>query len=132
MLYEEVGRVEDAIRSYRQALKRKRGHHDTRLKLIALLQAAGKLDEAIKANNASCYGLSSALFTQNLQHAERFLSASGSDCGLANINIGTSGADDRRNCRQCARRSPRGKRARAAGAARGSGGALQAPRGAAL
>ena len=39
------------------------------------------------------HGLSSALFTDRLQHAERFLSASGSDCGIANVNIGTSGAE---------------------------------------
>lgn len=51
------------------------------------------LDEAIQMQNAVPQGLSSAMFTQNLNHAERFLSASGSDCGLANINIGTSGAE---------------------------------------
>jgi aldehyde dehydrogenase (NAD+) len=51
------------------------------------------LDEAIAAHNASLYGLSSSLFTDSLQHAERFLSASGSDCGIANVNIGTSGAE---------------------------------------
>jgi len=38
-------------------------------------------------------GLSSSIFTQNLQEAERFLSAAGSDCGIANVNIGTSGAE---------------------------------------
>lgn len=52
-----------------------------------------KLDEAIAMQNHSRFGLSSALFTQNLQHAETFLSARGSDCGIANINIGTSGAE---------------------------------------
>lgn len=51
------------------------------------------LEEAIELQNAVPQGLSSALFTQNLKHAERFLSASGSDCGIANINIGTSGAE---------------------------------------
>ena len=51
------------------------------------------LGEAIQMQNAVLQGLSSAMFTQNLNHAERFLSASGSDCGLANINIGTSGAE---------------------------------------
>ncbi len=51
------------------------------------------LDEAIAVQNAVPQGLSSALFTQKLPHAERFLSAAGSDCGLANINIGTSGAE---------------------------------------
>ncbi len=51
------------------------------------------LDEAISMQNASQHGLSSALFTKDLKHAEAFLSASGSDCGIANINIGTSGAE---------------------------------------
>jgi aldehyde dehydrogenase (NAD+) len=51
------------------------------------------LDEAIEAQNAVAHGLSSAIFTDRLQHAERFLSAAGSDCGIANVNIGTSGAE---------------------------------------
>jgi aldehyde dehydrogenase (NAD+) len=51
------------------------------------------LDEAIEMQNASAHGLSSAIFTDRLQHAERFLAASGSDCGIANVNIGTSGAE---------------------------------------
>lgn len=51
------------------------------------------LDEAIELHNSVPQGLSSALFTQNLHHAERFLSVLGSDCGIANINIGTSGAE---------------------------------------
>jgi aldehyde dehydrogenase (NAD+) len=51
------------------------------------------LDEAIAINNDVPQGLSSALFTERLRHAERFLSAAGSDCGIANINIGTSGAE---------------------------------------
>ncbi len=51
------------------------------------------LDEAIELQNSASQGLSSALFTDRLQHAEQFLSASGSDCGIANINIGTSGAE---------------------------------------
>jgi aldehyde dehydrogenase (NAD+) len=51
------------------------------------------LDEAIEAQNAVAHGLSSAIFTDRLQHAERFLSPSGSDCGIANVNIGTSGAE---------------------------------------
>jgi aldehyde dehydrogenase (NAD+) len=49
--------------------------------------------EAVKLNNQVPQGLSSSLFTQKLQHAEYFLSASGSDCGIANINVGTSGAE---------------------------------------
>ena len=51
------------------------------------------LEEAIALQNAAPQGLSSALFTNHLQHAELFLSAAGSDCGIANINIGTSGAE---------------------------------------
>jgi aldehyde dehydrogenase (NAD+) len=51
------------------------------------------LDEAITLQNAVPQGLSSSLFTQSLKSAERFLSAWGSDCGIANINIGTSGAE---------------------------------------
>jgi aldehyde dehydrogenase (NAD+) len=53
----------------------------------------GSLDEAIAMHNDTAYGLSSAIFTDRLQHAEHFLSASGSDCGIANVNIGTSGAE---------------------------------------
>jgi aldehyde dehydrogenase (NAD+) len=51
------------------------------------------LDEAIAAQNDVAHGLSSAIFTDRLQHAERFLAAAGSDCGIANVNIGTSGAE---------------------------------------
>ena len=51
------------------------------------------LDEAIAMQNGVTQGLSSALFTKDLQHSEKFLSVVGSDCGLANINIGTSGAE---------------------------------------
>ncbi len=51
------------------------------------------LDEAIAAQNDVAHGLSSSIFTDRLQHAERFLSAAGSDCGIANVNIGTSGAE---------------------------------------
>ncbi|MFC7780606.1 L-piperidine-6-carboxylate dehydrogenase [Legionella taurinensis] len=51
------------------------------------------LDEAIALQNGVPQGLSSAIFTQNLKNAERFLSAKGSDCGIANVNIGTSGAE---------------------------------------
>jgi aldehyde dehydrogenase (NAD+) len=51
------------------------------------------LGDALAQQNASAHGLSSALFTDRLQNAELFLSATGSDCGIANINIGTSGAE---------------------------------------
>ena len=51
------------------------------------------LDEAIEMQNGVKQGLSSAIMTNNLREAEKFLSASGSDCGIANVNIGTSGAE---------------------------------------
>ena len=51
------------------------------------------LDQAIEANNAVPQGLSSSILTGSLRAAERFLSTSGSDCGIANVNIGTSGAE---------------------------------------
>jgi aldehyde dehydrogenase (NAD+) len=60
---------------------------------ILYVIAVQSLDEAIALQNASAHGLSSALFTDRLQHAERYLSAAGSDCGIANINLGTSGAE---------------------------------------
>ncbi|MEO6967592.1 MAG: aldehyde dehydrogenase family protein [Rhodanobacteraceae bacterium] len=52
-----------------------------------------KLDEAIAMQNGVPQGLSAAIFTQNLKSAEQYLSAAGSDCGIANVNIGTSGAE---------------------------------------
>jgi aldehyde dehydrogenase (NAD+) len=51
------------------------------------------LDQAIAWHNDVPQGLSSAMFTRNLISAETFLSARGSDCGIANVNIGTSGAE---------------------------------------
>ncbi|MBP9743272.1 MAG: aldehyde dehydrogenase family protein [Burkholderiales bacterium] len=51
------------------------------------------IGEAIAINNAVAHGLSSAIFTENMYHMEHFLSAHGSDCGIANVNIGTSGAE---------------------------------------
>ncbi|HUG32071.1 MAG TPA: aldehyde dehydrogenase family protein [Acidimicrobiia bacterium] len=51
------------------------------------------LDEAIEIQNGVTQGLSSAIFTESLKNAERFLSVTGSDCGIANVNIGTSGAE---------------------------------------
>ena len=50
-------------------------------------------EEALRHNNAVTQGLSSAIFTDSLRTSERFLSAEGSDCGIANVNIGTSGAE---------------------------------------
>lgn len=52
-----------------------------------------ELDEAIALNNAVPQGLSSSIFTMDLREAEWFMSSAGSDCGIANVNIGTSGAE---------------------------------------
>jgi aldehyde dehydrogenase (NAD+) len=52
-----------------------------------------ELNEAIQLQNDVPQGLSSSIFTLNVREAERFLSAAGSDCGIANVNIGTSGAE---------------------------------------
>jgi len=53
----------------------------------------GSLDEALAAHNDVPQGLSSAIFTQSVKASEAFLASSGSDCGIANVNIGTSGAE---------------------------------------
>jgi aldehyde dehydrogenase (NAD+) len=60
---------------------------------ILYLVEVADLDEAIRVHNDVPQGLSSAVFTTNVQAAERFLSHEGSDCGIANVNIGTSGAE---------------------------------------
>jgi aldehyde dehydrogenase (NAD+) len=60
---------------------------------ILYVMAYDRLEEAIALQNDVPQGLSSAIFTRNLLEAERFLSAGGSDCGIANVNIGTSGAE---------------------------------------
>jgi len=60
---------------------------------ILYLMEYETIDEAIALHNAVPQGLSSAIFTKNLLKAEQFLSAAGSDCGIANVNIGTSGAE---------------------------------------
>jgi len=56
-------------------------------------QAVGEIEEAIALHNDVPQGLSSAIFTDNVREAEYFLSPCGSDCGIANLNIGTSGAE---------------------------------------
>jgi aldehyde dehydrogenase (NAD+) len=60
---------------------------------ILYVMAYQSLDEAIAMHNDVSQGLSSAIFTDSLRTAETFLSAGGSDCGIANVNIGTSGAE---------------------------------------
>ena len=60
---------------------------------ILYLMKYKTLDEAIQLHNDVPQGLSSAIFTENMQEMEKFLSLAGSDCGIANVNIGTSGAE---------------------------------------
>jgi aldehyde dehydrogenase (NAD+) len=60
---------------------------------ILYIMSFRTLDEAIEMQNSVPQGLSSAIFTDRLQHAEGYLSHEGSDCGIANVNIGTSGAE---------------------------------------
>src|SRR5690606_85530 len=66
--------------------------HETFAPILYVMKFS-TLDEAIELQNDVPQGLSSALFTQNLKAAEAFLCAAGSDCGIANVNIGTSGAE---------------------------------------
>jgi aldehyde dehydrogenase (NAD+) len=61
--------------------------------ILYLLQYSGGVENALKLQNGVDQGLSSAIMTNNLREAEKFLSAEGSDCGIANVNIGTSGAE---------------------------------------
>ena len=61
--------------------------------ILYLLKYSGDVENAITQQNDVVQGLSSAIMTNNLREAERFLSAAGSDCGIANVNIGTSGAE---------------------------------------
>jgi L-aminoadipate-semialdehyde dehydrogenase len=66
--------------------------HETFAPILYLLKYKS-IDEAIGIQNGVPQGLSSAIMTLNLREAEKFLSQSGSDCGIANVNIGTSGAE---------------------------------------
>ena len=66
--------------------------HETFAPILYLIKYT-ELDEAIALQNGVPQGLSSAIMTLNLREAEQFLSAQGSDCGIANVNIGTSGAE---------------------------------------
>ena len=60
---------------------------------ILYVMRYSSIDEAIAIQNGVVQGLTSAIFSNNLREAERFLSSEGSDCGIANVNIGTSGAE---------------------------------------
>lgn len=67
--------------------------HETFAPVLYLMKYSGDVTNAIDMQNGVAQGLSSAIMTNNLREAERFLSHAGSDCGIANVNIGTSGAE---------------------------------------
>ena len=67
--------------------------HETFAPVLYLLKYSGTVENAIDVQNGVAQGLSSAIMTNNLREAEHFLSVVGSDCGIANVNIGTSGAE---------------------------------------
>jgi aldehyde dehydrogenase (NAD+) len=67
--------------------------HETFAPILYLMKYRGGVENAIALQNGVRQGLSSAIMTNNLREAEAFLSAAGSDCGIANVNIGTSGAE---------------------------------------
>lgn len=67
--------------------------HETFAPVLYLLKYSGSVEDAIALQNGVVQGLSSSIMTNNLRESERFLSAMGSDCGIANVNIGTSGAE---------------------------------------
>ncbi len=68
-------------------------HHETFAPILYLIKYTGDLKDAVAIQNEVPQGLSSAIMTNSLKDAEHFLSAAGSDCGIANVNIGTSGAE---------------------------------------
>jgi aldehyde dehydrogenase (NAD+) len=67
--------------------------HETFAPVLYLLKYTGDVHDALAIQNGVAQGLSSAIMTNNLREAELFLSVAGSDCGIANVNIGTSGAE---------------------------------------
>lgn len=67
--------------------------HETFAPILYLLKYSGGVENALAIQNGVAQGLSSAIMTNNLREAEAFLSVAGSDCGIANVNIGTSGAE---------------------------------------
>jgi len=67
--------------------------HETFAPVLYLIKYSGEVENAIELQNGVVQGLSSSIMTNNLREAERFLSVQGSDCGIANVNIGTSGAE---------------------------------------
>jgi aldehyde dehydrogenase (NAD+) len=67
--------------------------HETFAPILYLMKYSGEVENAILQQNGVAQGLSSAIMTNELKEAEKFLSYAGSDCGIANVNIGTSGAE---------------------------------------
>ncbi|MFY9243820.1 MAG: aldehyde dehydrogenase family protein [Polaribacter sp.] len=67
--------------------------HETFAPILYLMKYAGEVENAIEKQNGVAQGLSSAIMTNEMKEAEKFLSYAGSDCGIANVNIGTSGAE---------------------------------------
>jgi aldehyde dehydrogenase (NAD+) len=67
--------------------------HETFAPILYLMKYSGEVENAIVQQNGVAQGLSSAIMTNELKEAEKFLSYTGSDCGIANVNIGTSGAE---------------------------------------
>ncbi len=67
--------------------------HETFAPILYMIQYDGSIEDAIKIQNSVPQGLSSSIFSDKMQEAEQFLAAWGSDCGIANVNIGTSGAE---------------------------------------
>jgi aldehyde dehydrogenase (NAD+) len=67
--------------------------HETFAPILYLMKYSGDVENAIEMQNGVAQGLSSAIMTNEMKEAEKFLSFSGSDCGIANVNIGTSGAE---------------------------------------
>ncbi len=67
--------------------------HETFAPILYLLKYSGEVANAIEIQNSVPQGLSSAIMTTNMRESEQFLSHAGSDCGIANVNIGTSGAE---------------------------------------
>jgi aldehyde dehydrogenase (NAD+) len=67
--------------------------HETFAPILYIVKYDGDVENAISLNNAVVHGLSSSIFTNDMRDMERFVGPAGSDCGIANVNIGTSGAE---------------------------------------
>ena len=90
-LYEKGAYVSPAIMEAKNSYQTVQ--EETFAPILYLISYQGELDNAIDLQNESLYGLSSSIFTNSIRESEHFLSSTGSDCGIANVNIGTSGAE---------------------------------------